>query len=101
MAAPRGRDDVHVGPGEHHCTDLVLDSHDDWRLPTRIELVSIVDYTRVTPAIDQSVFPSTPASEYWSASAYVTAGRAWTVSFNGGDTTDYDATMPFPVRCVR
>lgn len=44
-----------------------------WRMPTRQELVSIVDYGRPYPGptIDPTYFPNTPASDFWSASAYI------------------------------
>jgi len=35
-----------------YCGNLLHGGHDDWRLPSRIELVSLVDFTRVEPAID-------------------------------------------------
>jgi hypothetical protein len=43
----------------------------NWHLPSRQELVSIVDYSRAYPnlSIDPIYFPNTPASRFWSASA--------------------------------
>src|SRR5690606_34797912 len=35
-----------------YCGDLATGGFCDWRLPTRIELVSLVDFTRENPAID-------------------------------------------------
>jgi hypothetical protein len=57
----------------------------DWRLPTREELRSIVDYSRYSPAIDIAWFPNTPSSWYWSSSpsAYYT-DLAWIVYFVNG-----------------
>jgi hypothetical protein len=64
---------------------LPADGYNDWRLPNRNELQSIVDYTRYNPSIDTSVFPGTVASFYWSSTpdAYNTS-FAWGVFFNGG-----------------
>ncbi|WP_044412924.1 Lcl C-terminal domain-containing protein [Thiomicrospira microaerophila] len=61
----------------------------DWRVPSRDELRSIVNYGRFNPAIDQSVFPNTRSSWYWSASPYASGSNfAWGVVFNNG--YDYD-----------
>ena len=42
----------------------------DWRLPTREELLSIVDFGTTHPAIDTVYFPNTPSSDFWSGSPY-------------------------------
>jgi hypothetical protein len=41
----------------------------DWRLPTRLELSTIVDRSRAQPAVDGSWFPNTVSSHYWSSTA--------------------------------
>ncbi len=74
-----------------------------WRLPTRMELLSIVDATRINPAIDPSAFPSTPPQLFWSSSPYVgSSDSAWTVPFAGGGSYyGEDARNAHRVRCVR
>ena len=47
------------------------DEEDGWRLPDINELRSIVERCRVSPAINQQVFPDTPGSHFWSASPYL------------------------------
>lgn len=43
----------------------------DWRMPTRKELLGIVSFDRVSPAIDTAYFPNTrPSSVVWSGSSY-------------------------------
>ena len=39
------------------CESLDYGGRTDWRLPSVLELRSIVDLTRVTPAVDPAVFP--------------------------------------------
>lgn len=84
-----------------YCEKLVYGNHDDWRLPWRIELVSLVDYTKSNPAID-AVFPNTPSEEFWTASNYVDIpGYAWSVEFYEGDSYPPTGDSAFRVRCVR
>jgi hypothetical protein len=74
----------------------------DWRLPTRKELLSIVDNGRYKPAIDTSYFPNTPAAYYWSSSPYADqAGSAWQVYFHYGEAYSNDKGQGNQVRLVR
>jgi hypothetical protein len=78
----------------------------NWRLPTRQELVSIVDYSRVSPdtTIDASNFPNTPSSSvfFWSASADAgSSGGAWYVDFSSGLASNWYKYYSFQVRLVR
>jgi hypothetical protein len=73
------------------------------RLPTRIELVSIVDFTQQNPAIDQAVFTGTQ-SYYWTSSPVAQPSGSdgamlyWTVDFTDGLVHD-NASGTY-VRCV-
>ena len=58
----------------------------NWRMPTRLELRSIVDHSRISPSMDQGYFPNThSSSNYWSASPKASdSSSAWAVhSYNG------------------
>ena len=60
-----------------------LGGHTDWRLPTRAELVSLVDDTRYDPAIDPLF--SCQSNDYWSATTYqFNPSYAWYVYFYDG-----------------
>jgi len=45
-----------------------LGGHNDWRMPNRRELFKLTDTGRCSPAIDTTVFPSTPATYHWTSS---------------------------------
>lgn len=84
------------------CDQLALAGYDDWRLPSRIELVSILDLTRVQPAIDPIAFPQTPSDWFWSASAAAgDAQSAWYVYFYFGYPKTDLVSNQFAARCVR
>ena len=83
-----------------------LCGHQDWRMPGRMELISLVDFSkrRSEPAIDLGFFPHTQASGYWSSAAY--AGKkelAWYVDFGetGGDSNAARKDNRMCVRLVR
>ena len=82
--------------------------HSDWRLPTVDELLSLVDYTAVAPALNGALFPNTPlsgntaASDFWSASPIAgTSGVAWNVNFRLGRSRASSVGSALPIRLVR
>jgi hypothetical protein len=74
-----------------------------WRLPTRAELLTLVDPTKRSPAIDTNAFfASTAVNDFWSASPYVAeSDTAWVISFSGGATYGDGVTHMHSVRCVQ
>lgn len=74
-----------------------------WRLPTRRELLSIVDHNRSSPSIDTAYFPYTVSGYYWSSDSYTPyPAYAWGVVFSNGDTSLADnQTVSVSVRLVR
>ena len=74
----------------------------DWRMPSKEELRSIVSYDRSYPVIDTAYFPNTPLWYFWSASPYVNYGYlAWFVGFSYGDDGWYYKYGAVQVRLVR
>ncbi len=84
-----------------YCDKLVLSDLDHWRLPTFSELLSIVDYTRVHPAINP-VFSFVKEGTYWTSTDFApTKSRAWTIDFRTGKTYYSYTTTNHAVRCVK
>ncbi len=87
---------------QQQCADLTLAGHHDWRLPSRIELVSLLDSTRTQPAIDVDAFPGTPSDWFWTSSRDAgDSSAAWYVYFYFGYPRTDDVSNAFSVRCVR
>lgn len=83
-----------------YCTGLSL-AGTGWRLPTRDELLSIVD-KRYSPTIDPTAFRSTPPDYFWSSSLSAgQSGYAWTVGFDYSSSNYVVTSRPYRVRCVR
>lgn len=71
------------------CASLDVAGHTDWTLPTRQQLLSLVDLTRYSPAIDTDAFPDFPSAWFWSSDLCAwSSAAAWLVGFGGGDV-DY------------
>jgi len=76
--------------------------YNDWRMPNRKELGSIVEGACFDPAINLTVFPSSEAKGYWSASPNnFNESFAWAVNFINGDHVSTSRTNLFAVRLVR
>jgi hypothetical protein len=61
--------------------------YNDWRLPNKNELASIVERACQDPAINTAVFPNKDVSYVWSSSPNF--GQAWSVDFGEGFVTPY------------
>jgi hypothetical protein len=73
------------------------------RLPTRAELLSIVDDTRYRPAVDPALFPAIRSDWYWSSTpvAWSPASVVWVVSFGSGGSNVCHRDLRAFVRAVR
>ena len=93
--------------GVAYCAVLSLDGHEDWRMPTQEELLSIVDKSREPhdePVINK-VFENVLTDEaYLSSTNYEDDEETvWTVDYTYGDSTDVALTWSdgYYIRCVR
>ena len=85
-----------------HCAALSLAGFDDWRLPSRLELISILDTTRTQPSINVAAFPDTPSDWFWSSTPSASdAQSAWYLYFYFGYPKTDLVSNRFSVRCVR
>ena len=86
-----------------YAAGLRLGGYEDWRVPTKTELESIVDRAKFNPAIDVEAFPNTPSVYFWTVSPLANHGNyAWMVDFSySGDSSYNVVSASYRVRCVR
>ncbi len=71
-----------------------------WRLPTAIELISLIDFTQPSPTIAPEL--GSPLQYFWSSTLLAgDPSRAWTVYFGDGHSSDGTIAARDSVRCVR
>jgi hypothetical protein len=86
------------------CNNLVYANRSDWRLPSRKELLSLVDFARFSPALPSGhPFVGIKSSRYWtSTSSASSTNHAWFVSMDLGEwaITAKDTSLNYlwPVR---
>lgn len=92
--------------------NVCIDIGPNWRLPTKKELMTLIDYG-ITPAsgyppvlmINQTVFPFAVRGDYWSSSAIpaaypVNSGYGWFVNFGNGQAEGTDLLRTLRNRCT-
>lgn len=77
-----------------------------YRLPNVKELQTLVEEACVSPAINETIFPTTAINDYWSSSPKTSDNRyAWSVNFEEGTVNSasiyYKTAKKFNVRAVR
>jgi hypothetical protein len=73
----------------------------DWRLPTRGELLSIVNYGAAgAPLVDDGYFPNAATTDYWSASPDQLIA-VWSVDFANGNAVARPRSNAIALRLVR
>jgi len=88
-----------------YCEGIDNGGYDDWRLPTSIELISIIDNSKARPSTHDGVFTGYfRAMKYWWSSTtqvYGNADRAWVVNGIGGIGNHPQTESAACVKCVR
>jgi hypothetical protein len=80
---------------------LRVPGDDAWRVPTKEELDSIVDWNCKKPSINEDVFPDTALMAYWTSTPSGPS-YAWHVNFRWGISAwQYLRSNPYAVRFVR
>lgn len=92
---------VTYAQAEKLCKELRLGGHDDWRIPTIQELLSIVDYKKYDPAILDG-FSISESTYYWSSTQYMgDPDKFWGIDFKDGAIDANGKAYDRRVRCVR
>ncbi len=87
-----------------YCESLNFAGYSDWRLPNKNELLSIVDRSKYSSAINGVFknFNTASRINYWSSTSFASnPSNAWRVVFNFGYADYVDKSVSNYVRCVR
>jgi hypothetical protein len=82
----------------NYCTGLA----GGFRVPTTKELLSLIDPTAYSPAIDGNAFPNTPSADFWASTPVYASSSVYCVNFDeGGMVTHGLGDGAVYVRCVK
>ena len=92
-----------------YASDLVLGGSSDWRMPSILELNSLLNHDKNNPALNTVYFTATTAQYWWSGQKQVNdATKAWCANAGGGvgnhpisETVSAGGAKKFHVRAVR
>lgn len=76
--------------------------YSDWRLPNINELASLTEDACSAPTTNETLFPATASSYYWSSSPYnLNDFEAWNVNFDNGVQAASAKNDSYAIRLVR
>ncbi len=91
-----------LGMQINHCVGLTFAGFSDWRVPNIKELLSLINYSLVSPMIDQPPFVGTKIANYWSSTSHPTATDwGYSVSFHKGSVFYESKVTANYLRAVR
>jgi hypothetical protein len=83
-----------------HCANLILFDATDWKLPTRKELATLLDYGKTNSKIDNN-FIQTASDVYWTRTEAKWAdNKAMAISFKFANQYPASRATSYYVRCV-
>ncbi len=86
----------------HEWAKSVASSGGPWRMPTMIELSTMMDMSRHGSPLNAALFPDTPKAYVWSATANErTPTHAWTMLYTNGYMMSSWQTVSYYLRLVR
>ncbi|MGB0866434.1 MAG: DUF1566 domain-containing protein [Granulosicoccaceae bacterium] len=84
-----------------YCANLSLSDIDNWRLPSRLELLSLLNYDNPRHAYDSPYFDAEPTVAFWSGTVYDNMpSHVWIAQFGEGDMYCLMRVAQAHVRCV-
>ena len=86
---------------QNYCKFLTIDNYKDFRLPTMVELQTLVDYNNYDPAILNG-FKYVESTTYWTSTVFADAhDERWTVDFEKGSRSVKATYYDRHFRCVQ
>lgn len=84
------------------CANVQVGGYSDWRLPSVVELATIVDFAVRAPAINTQLFPEATNGFFRTSTPIIPGGSLnfWTIDFSTGRTVNGSSVDGY-VRCVR
>jgi hypothetical protein len=90
-----------VGTAQNYCATLTLAGFSGWRVPSLVELTSLIDPAN-SPAINGAFFPAVPVfSSWWTSTPLAGGTDVWIVTAGIGLPTTGGTNAMSNVRCVR
>ena len=74
--------------------DMAYGGFSDWRVPSKAELRSLIDYAKTSPAFPQEIFRTLTAQDYWCGTTYgLRSDCGWVINLNLGAATVKNKTL--------
>ncbi len=84
-----------------YCENLTQGKKSDWRLPTRVELLTIIDSSRVQPCVND-IFTNIVSATYWTSTTFSKkASTAWAGSLSKDGITTQSKYKKHRFICTR